>query len=116
MHLGQLHSAFDATALFTHQYYLPQPQSYKTTGSSTPGSGAEKFNDSNDTEIAEDTDATYIVEDTDEPGTGIFVSLERPRRKPVTEESEKYKGSTTDKGKNSNDSWDLDVMLKDWMR
>ena len=63
MYLGQLHSAFNATALFTHQYYLPQPQSYKTTGSSTPGRGVEKFHDSS---------ATEVVEDIDEPGAGVF--------------------------------------------
>ena len=63
MYLGQLHSAFNATALFTHQYYLPLPQSYKTTGSSTPGRGVEKFHDSS---------ATEVVEDIDEPGAGVF--------------------------------------------
>ena len=43
MYLGQLHSAFNETSLFTHQYYLPLPQSCQTIDSSTPERGVELF-------------------------------------------------------------------------
>ena len=57
--------------------------------------------------------ATETAEDTDEPGAGFFISPERTGRNPVTKEPDKNEGSITDKGEYSNDSWDLDTMLKD---
>ena len=104
MYLGKLHSTFNGTALFTHQYYLPVPQSYQTIGSSTPDRGAEFFQNLN---------AIETVEDTNEPGTGVSISPQRTGRNPVTKEPDKNEGSITDKGKDSNDSWDLDTILKD---
>ena len=63
IYLGKIYSAFNETALFTHQYFLSLPQSYQTIGSSTPERGVENFQDSN---------ATEVVGDTDEPGAGFF--------------------------------------------
>ena len=90
MYLGQLHSTFNETVLFTHQYYLLLPQSCQTIGSSRLERGVEDFQDSN---------ATEEVEDTDEPGAGFFISLERTGRKPVTEVADKMKVALQVKGK-----------------
>ena len=43
----------------------------------------------------------------------MFILSERTGRDPVTKEADKNEGSVTDKGKDSNDSWDLDTILKD---
>ena len=104
MYFGHLHSAFNATSLFTHRYYLPLPQSYQMIGSSTPERGVEDFQDSKTTEA---------VKDTYEPGARGFLSPEHTGRKPVTEKADNNKGNTTCKGEDSNGSWDLDTMLKD---
>ena len=70
IYLGQLHSAFDGTSLFTYQYYLLLPQSYQMIASSTPERGVEFFQNPN---------ATETVEDTDEPGARVCLFCQSVR-------------------------------------
>ena len=89
MYLGQRHGAFDATEVFTHQYYLPLPQLYETTRPSPPEGETEECHEVNGIETAEDKNETRA---------GICISPERIGWKPAIEDAGNNKGSAAGKG------------------